>query len=130
MFAAVIPDPAADLGGFLAALLGFVVDREWIEVAAAALVGVVYVVRLLAAKWPFASTDAGGALIVLGTSILGSVGAALATSGTFSWSVVWGGVVVGWTAAGAYATLRKIGRWFVPLAWAWIRARLFPRAAP
>jgi hypothetical protein len=73
-------------------------------------VAVCWVLRRYGARWlPWLATDAGGAVLVLGTAVAGTFVAATAGGASITVDVVRRALEVGFTAAGGYATVKKIG---------------------
>jgi hypothetical protein len=108
-----IPDPSADLGGFLALLLGAVQGKDWFLVGAAVASGLTWPVRFMLVRLPggagaFFSTSRGGVVIALAVGMLTGLSGALLAHTPFSLGLVVNIVGVGFTAIGGYAGLRRL----------------------
>lgn len=102
-----VPDPGTNLGGWVDTVYSAVKTGGWKTLIVALVIGLVALIRFGAAKlWSWFATDAGGALIALFGGIVTAVANA-ALAGALSWSTVWSGVVLGFTAAGGYSVLKR-----------------------
>lgn len=102
-------DPEADPGGFLHALFAAARGGQWRLLAAALLIGLVYLARRFAGKAiPYLRTDRGGVILTLTLGILAGIATALGTAAPFSASLILGGVLTGMTAAGGWVMLRRL----------------------
>jgi hypothetical protein len=102
-------DPGTDPGGFLSQIATAIGSRNWVLVAALAVLGVVWALRTWGARWvPWFGTDRGGAVLVLSMGILGAVSAELAAGKPPTLAVVVGGLSLGFTAAGGWSVVRRL----------------------
>lgn len=95
-----------------------IMSGQWALVAALALILVVFVLRkFVAPKVPFLASDAGGAILVLATSIFGAFGNALAAGQPLSFALAVKALQIGFAAAGGWAVLKKAllpaGQWLL-----------------
>lgn len=110
---ATIPDPAADLGGFLMFMLGAVQGKDWFLVGAAIASGLTWPVRAFLVKLPgsagaFFSSSRGGVVIALAVGMLTGLSGALLAHSPFSVGLLINIVGVGFTAIGGYAGVRRL----------------------
>lgn len=95
-----------------------VMGGQWTLVAALALMLVVFALRKFgAARLPWLASDAGGAVAVLLTSVLGAVATALTAGEVLSPALLLKALQVGFAAAGGWAVLKKallpLGMWLL-----------------
>ena len=110
---ATIPDPSADLGGFLALLLGAVQGKDWFLAGALVASGLTWPVRAFLVKMPgaagaFFSSSRGGVVIALAVGMLTGLSGALLAHTPFSVGLLVNIVGVGFTAIGGYAGVRRL----------------------
>lgn len=107
-FGAGIPDPS-DPSAFVSALSAAITARRWGVLAALLVIALVWLARRYAPqKWPWLRTDRGGAVLALVGSVLVTVCADLASGHAFSVAWLLDAIMLGMTAAGGYAVVRKI----------------------
>lgn len=107
------PDPGVDPTAYAKDALDAMRTKNWRMLAALALIGLTWAGRKFAIKLPgkagaFFATDRGGAVLALLMGIFGGMGTALFAAKAFGWHLLTDGIVMGFTAAGGYAVLRKI----------------------
>lgn len=94
------PDQLAD---FLKIVFEAVMAGKWTSVAAFALVLAIWGARkYLVPHVPFLATQAGGALLALGTAVLGGCASALLAGAGVSWPVILAAVTLAVKAAGGW----------------------------
>jgi hypothetical protein len=110
-------DPASDLGGYAQELLKAAQTSNWRLVAGLLLVGTVWGLRLLSAKWPFKfgkaiatflGTARGGAVLSLACGVLGGVGNVLLADGSMTPRLFVDGIVMALTASGFWTITNKL----------------------
>lgn len=96
-------------GAFLRAFADAVSSRNWPLVAALVVVCAVWAVRKFgAARVPWLSTDRGGAVLVLATSLAGAVATALLGGAAFSLPLLVQALSVALSAAGGFNLVKKL----------------------
>lgn len=84
---------------------------QWMVVAAMAVVGLVWLLRNwpgLVSKVPFLSTDRGGVLVTLATSLLLPLATAVLAGKVIGWSDVEAAGMLALTAIGGYTGLKRL----------------------
>lgn len=118
----ILPSPD-QLSDFAKLAFDSVTSGKWQAVAALALVAAVWAVRkFVAPKVPFFGTDAGGAVMLLGTSALGGLATALLAGGALSGPMLWAAVAVAVKAAGGWTLAKRL----LPLAYPVLAKLGFP----
>jgi hypothetical protein len=113
--AVALPSPE-DLGVFLLEAARQVAAGNWSSVAALAIVGVVFVLRKLGAKfWPWLATDAGGVVTLFLSTALLAVAAPLYAGTAIGQAALVGALSAALSAAGGWAAIRKVLRPLLPL---------------
>lgn len=103
------PDPGLDPLGFGRQLIEAAKTKAWRPLIALVLAGMVFLGRRYGAKWiPWFKTDRGGAALVLGVGVLGSLATVLFSGAALGLGVLVDGVVMGVTAAGGYIVLKRL----------------------
>ncbi len=83
--------------------------RDWRALGAALILLVVFLMRKVVGRYvKFFNTDRGGAVMALVVGVLGTVASLVSASGKFSVGMLMDGLMAAFTAAGGYATLKKL----------------------
>ncbi len=83
--------------------------RDWRALGAAIIMLVVFIMRVVVGRWVvFFKTDRGGAVMAIVVGVLGTVASMLAAGGAWQWSMLIDGLLAAFTAAGGYATMKKL----------------------
>jgi uncharacterized membrane protein HdeD (DUF308 family) len=70
---------------------------------------VVFLMRAVVGRWVgFFKTDRGGAVMALIVGVLGTVASLLLAGGKFQFGMLLDGLLAAFTAAGGYATIKKM----------------------
>lgn len=111
MFPLPLAQVATDLGAdLLKQLLAAFNQRNWYLVGVLVIIAVIGGIRKLASRVSFLkffNTDRGGAILALAMGLVGGV-AADAIGGSFHLRAVLDGIVLGFTSAGGYVTVKKL----------------------
>lgn len=109
--AAAVPDPGADGMGFAKAILTAFQSKNWAGVGALGLIGIVWLLRMLAGKvkqLSWFTGDRGGAVLVLVTSVAGALFSALVAGKTYSVELLLASVYMGVMAAGGWTLAKRL----------------------
>jgi hypothetical protein len=114
---AVVVDPASDPGGYAEELLKAAQTSNWRLLGGLLLIGAVWGLRLLGAKWPFGfgksvaaflGTARGGAVLSLACGVLGGIGNVFMVDGSVTPRLFLDGVVMAFTASGGWTIVKKL----------------------
>ncbi len=94
---------------FFKLVLGAATAGKWAQLAALALVAVVWALRkFIAPKMPFFGTGEGGAVLTVLTSFAGAFATTLLAGAAFSWPLVWSSLQVAFLAAGGWSLAKHL----------------------
>lgn len=103
------PDPEAGGFGFMKTILDAVMSKNWTWAAVLVLIAMVWGLRKFGGKkFKWLKTDRGGAVLVMGTSVLGAVATAIGAGKGLSKDVVLQAVYVGFMGAGGWVWVRRM----------------------
>jgi hypothetical protein len=111
-----LPNPD-ELGAFLLEVARQVAAGNWSALAALAIVGAVFLLRTAAKRWvPWLATDVGGVVTLFVSTALLAVAAPLYAGTAIGKAAIVGALSAGLTAAGGWASVRKVLRSLLPSA--------------